>query len=268
MTSSNTIEIKYNGKVHRYREFDLNQLTLTARILVIGTPGSGKTVLCEQLVKYYREKIPVGVVYSQTEKENKVWSKRFPLLFIFHSIADMQIKKNKMRQTLAIAGFGASRLASRCLYLYEDCASDKKLFRMKSMINIGKNGRQFNSVYLFLVQLPNDLWTELRRCFDYVFIFNEPKAFYAEQVYREYSPFKNRTLFDLVFDTLTKDYRCMIIDCTKKNPQNQDELVYHFKADINIHKDKSWRFGWDGLWTYDKDRRDPDEVGDIYEDFK
>jgi len=208
----------------------LNTTLGGTKIVIIGKPGSGKSVLIKHLLYAKKHLIPAGVVISGSEETNKFYSTIFPELFIYNTYDKNLIKRLQTRQKLAKDHVSNSWAT----IVLDDCMDDPRAFTEPLIRGLFKNGRHWNILAIFANQYVFDFRPEIRTNVDGVFIFREATQTNREKIYKNFaSIIPKYELFCKLMDELTQDYTCLYIS-NQIQSNTWTDCVFYFRADPNI----------------------------------
>lgn len=240
-------------------EFRLSQIRGNTTILTIAMRGSGKSVLCQDLLHHMRD-IPCGVVVAPTEEMNNCYGGFFPDLFIHSEVNDLLFQKLLLRQTIMVKKWKDYKkqgkvVDPRVLLLMDDCLADSGGWKkMAGLRRVLMNGRHYHITYILTMQYAIGIGPELRANFDYIFLLNEDNKNERVKLYKNYvGIFPSQTAFEKVFDKCTEDYGCMVI-VRKGNSKKIEDKIFWFKATA----DRQFQFGSREFWGMHEDYYDPD----------
>lgn len=219
----------------KYKEVKINEFPLheivsepgnDSKILVVGKPGSGKSVLIKDIVKTFANKYPIGVVFSGTEENNKFYSEMFQELFIFNGYSEETMKQISERQKLAQKNCKNPKL----MLIIDDCSDDPKFFRRPLFQKFLKMGRHMDIMFVLAIQYCNDINSVLKGLFDYLFIFREPNPENRKKIYNNYAGITEslQNFCDLM-DQLTGDYTSMVVN-NRIQKNDPFECIGYYKA--------------------------------------
>jgi len=114
----------------------------------------------------------------------------------------------------------------------DDCLSSKGAWlKDETIMEIFMNGRHYDIMYMLTMQFPLGIPPELRSNFDYIFILGEDFISNQKRIYEHYAGmFPSFELFQKVFNAVTSDFGCMVIDNCSKSKRIQDK-VFWYKAE-------------------------------------
>lgn len=265
MTIKN-IGIDDNGGKLPIREFKLEDMADNSAIVIVAKRGSGKSYLCRKILKQY-SKIPVGIVIAKTERMNTFYGNFFPDTYIYYDykndiLADLLRRQEKMIQKRKDKAKIGKKVDSRGYVIMDDCLADRKSWvREQEILELLLNGRHYDLMYILTMQAPLGIPPELRKQFDYIFLFAEEYINELRKIHIHYAGmFPTFDAFHQVFKQLTQKFTCMVLVNT---PRHKKELnvtntfldkIFHYKADnVDIGKIGCEQFRMYHEKNYNKD---------------
>lgn len=223
-----------------------------AKIVVIGKPGTGKSVLIASLFYAKKHIFPVAMVMNGTEDSTQFYSEIIPSSFIFNNYDEEQVKKFVQRQKLSKQYIKEYPWA---VLLLDDCTDEPGIFRKPLQQGLYKRGRHWKMLYILSLQYSMDVRPVIRTNVDGVFILREPNLRNRKVMYENYAgiipEFK---LFCDILDEITDDHTALYINnATKTN--NWKDCVFWYKAPAKLPE--NFRFGADEIWDFHNARFDP-----------
>jgi len=230
-SAANQIELQ---ELDVERDILPNQDSLTnktggGRYLIIGRPGSGKSILMKDILYYKRNFIPVVSVVSTTEKFNNFYEGFVPKLFVHDAyrpdiVTDFVNHQAKVMQKV---DYNSSYAA----LIMDDCAADSKIVNSKELENVLKNGRHMNILFIMAVQYVLDMKPAMRACFDGVFILRNSVKAERQKIYDNYATvIKTFGEFERVMDEKTENFGAIFIDY-RANSNDWRDCVKVYKAE-------------------------------------
>ena len=188
-------------KYFNEKEHDL----LNKVILVLGSQGSGKTVLINELIEKIKNDLPKDYNSCIVRDYDKTVIKGF---------IDQQIKNIRNPEIKD----------PRSLLVVDGVNNDwigQNEFRFLFV-----NGRSAKITFVMSCQDPVTLPPQLRANVDYIFICDQT---YKDSIFNNYGLFENKQQFDNAIDQYTKDYNVAVIKNTI-HFNNLDDIVFTYKA--------------------------------------
>lgn len=213
-------------------EFAMHEMPPTSKIVIIGKPATGKSILIRDIVKAHRHRFPVAKIISGTEENNHFYSSMFPDLFVHNEYSEDEMEKFVKRQKLAMQSNPDNPYA---LLILDDCSDDPKYFNRPLFQKFYKNGRQWDMMFILALQYGMDVRPVIRTNIDYVFIFREPNDKNRKAIYENYATICGSYQdFCDIMDQLTVDYTALVI-ANRVQSNNRSECLFYYKA--KLHQD-------------------------------
>jgi tRNA A37 threonylcarbamoyladenosine biosynthesis protein TsaE len=254
MTSKQNLQSrrKNNGKNEiEIHEFPLHQMKTNSKIVIIGKPATGKSTLVRDIIKAYRNEIPVAKIFSGTEENNHFYSQMIPDLYIFSEYNEDEMENFAKRQKLAMRNNPQN---SKGLLVVDDCSDDPKFFHRPLFQKFFKNGRQWDMMFILALQYGMDIRPVIRTNIDYTFIFREPNEKNRKALYENYAGIIGSYQdFCDVMDQLTEDFTAVVID-NRKQSNNISDCVFYYKARLH---DDDFKFGCEEFKQWAEQRYNP-----------
>ena len=228
----------------------MRKLKRDACIGIVGKRGTGKSTLVFDILHRFR-RIPLGLAMSESEGANDAYARIIPRNFIYEEYNDKAVNHLLKYQKCQKMQNNCDKEMTPCAFLVvDDCMTNKRWHNTKSVKTIFKNGRHYNIFSIFVMQYALDIPAELRGCLDYIFIFKDNMRLNRQRIFQHYAGvFENLHEFCRVFDKLTEDYHCMVIDNTSKS-NNAEDVIFYYKADQD-KADTPFKMGCRDFWNYD-----------------
>ncbi|NP_078656.1 Virion assembly protein, NTPase [Lymphocystis disease virus 1] len=199
------------------------------KLIIIGRPGSGKSVIIKSLIASKRYLIPAAIVISGSEEANHFYKTIFPSCFIYNKFNISIIEKIHKRQITAKNILGKT---SWLLLIIDDCMDDSKLFCEKTVMDLFKNGRHWNILVVVASQYVMDLKPVIRATIDGVFLLREPNMTYKEKMWLNFASIIPKKEFFILMEKITQDHTALYIDNTIINPAHWSDCVKYYKASL------------------------------------
>lgn len=229
---------------------ELNPLDIepSSILAFVASPGSGKSVLTNDICYLLRHRYPVIKVYCETNSENGDYDNFVPPLYINDEYDEKTHETLYMRQKKCKQEKCKNR---NMIMIMDDCNTNKKIWNSAIMKAQFKNGRHWDMLAIFIQQATiGDIPPELRKCIAYAFIFREPSQAERKKLYENYSVAVSFDEFNQLMDTLTEDHTCLVFK--KRGDSNTiEECVFYYKAHYPVRK---WKFGCDEFKKWSDER--------------
>lgn len=237
------MNIEVPGKTLQLDEFHLSTMIkdehgkfISPRIAVIAPSGSGKSWVVRNILAKMKD-IPCACVVSPTEDGDPFYETFMPKSFIHYTYTPEILIKVLTRQNKIIEKNqqrikqGKTPLDPRAVFVMDDCMADKdKWIKDPNMLKIMNQGRHCYLTFILTMQYSLGIGPELRSQFNYIFILGEDKATNRKRLFDHWiSLFPKYELFEKVFNQITENYGCMVINSNIKT-QDITKKVFWFRA--------------------------------------
>lgn len=226
-----------SGEKLPIKQFNLNDMCINPSIVMVAKRGSGKSVVCKQILKHF-EHIPCGAVIAPTDRMNRFYGDFFPDSYIHYDYKSSIIEKILYRQTMMIdkkkqKEQSGIKIDSRAFIVMDDCLSKRgSWMKDQPIMELLFNGRHYELMYILTMQYPLGITPELRGNFDYIFLLAEDFVSNLKRIYEHYAGmFHDFNSFKQTFTQLTADYGCMVIS-NRGARSSFLEKVFWYKADV------------------------------------
>jgi hypothetical protein len=231
-------DINFDGSALKIKQFKMKNLKDNAAIAMIAKRGSGKSWICRDIIKR-KSDIPGGMIISPTDKMSTFYSNFFPDLYIHYEFDTSLIEQLLYRQEIIIEKAKekkqkGKKLDPRAFLLMDDCMSKKANWvKEESISEIFMNGRHYKLTYMLTMQYSLGISPELRSNFDYIFLLGEDFISNQKRIYEHYAGmFPTFNSFQIVFNKLTENYSCMVIDNKAKSKKLTDKIFWYKSKNI------------------------------------
>lgn len=228
-------------------EFPIHKVPPSCTWIVIGPPGSGKTSFIEWLCYVNKHKYPTGRVWCGTEDTQGKYGKFIKPLYITNDYNRGEHEKCVTRQKMSIAE-GCQN--AHCIYILDDCNTDRKVFADKLMRAQFKNGAQWwNCMFIIGSHYVFDMPPDIRKCVWFVAIFREPSVEERQKLWKTLAAACTFDEFNQLMDELTGDHTCLIFKKTGQSNRMED-CIFYCKAQLV----GNWELGCEEYKKWSLDR--------------
>lgn len=192
-------------------EFNMEGMTDNSNILVIGTRGSGKSILVGDILQTLINKKTSShlTIFSPTEKINKYYEPKYPMATIKYQYNSDTIKKIIFEQIKAIE----EKIDKKEIIVFDNCFCKKDWYSCSEVADILLNSRYYNIVVIIVSQLSLIIPIEYRLNFDYIFQMRDDNEINRKRFWRDYVSFiENYDIFSKKFTEYTRNYRAIVIN--------------------------------------------------------
>jgi hypothetical protein len=220
----------------KIKEFNMSQVRPDSVCVYVARRNSGKSTLIKDTL-FHHQDIPVGTVISPTEEANHFFSDFVPPMFIHYEYSPNVIesvisRQKKIIRTMSDPQF--SDLDPRAFLVMDDCLYDKNAWsKDKNIRSIFMNGRHLKLFYLLTMQYPLGIPPDLRLQIDWVFLLKDNNLQNKRRLFDYYAGFfPCYEIFSQVYDELTENYGCMVINNGAKSSRIED-CVFSYRAPLH-----------------------------------
>jgi len=220
------------------KEFNMSMIQPDSVCVYVAKRNSGKSTLIKDTL-FYHQDIPVCTVISPSEEESPFFSKFIPPMFVHYEYNSQLLDRVIERQKNIITKVNEDPITNRnvdtrMVVVMDDCLYDKRAWSKDVNIRrIFMNGRHLKLFYLLTMQYPLGIGPELRSNVDWVFLLRVNNVKDKERLYDYYAGFfPNFAIFEQVFDQLTENYGCMVINNNAKSSKIED-CVFRYRAQLH-----------------------------------
>ena len=150
---------------------------------------------------------------------------------------------------------------TQLLLIFDDMLANPLIWKDENMIKLFLLGRHKNITFLFTFQSTNNhkIPQEVRDNIDMLFIGSMPSVNVIDKIFTHYTDvFKNKNEFRQILNSITKDFRFLVLNKKIRSDQIQDK-VFHYKARINI---PSFKVGSPEIWLFDRARKEKEVISE------
>lgn len=215
-------------------EFDPNEIKLDATVVAVGKRRTGKSWCFRNLMYLMRDKIPAGIVISQTDELNKFWRDYVPKKFIYPKyqpeILDAVFKRQK--EILNDKNLTDKEKEEKAPFfvLLDDVISDQRLKYDENLMELFVAGRHYKLFVLITTQYAKAITPTLRGNTDYCFIMKTIQGRQREALWEDFGDFLTKDAFNRVVDAYTEDNEILVINTCPETHIDPLEMMSWWKA--------------------------------------
>ncbi len=215
-------------------EFDPETIKLDGTIVAVGKRRTGKSWVFRNLMYLMKDKIPAGIVISQTDELNKFWRQYIPAKYIYPhyepEILDAVFKRQK--KILNDNGLTDKEKDEKAPFfvLLDDVISDSRLKYDSNLMELFVAGRHYRLFVLITTQYAKAITPTLRGNTDYCFIMKCIQQRQREALWEDFGDFLTKDAFAQILDAYTEDNEVLVIDTCPEHTVNPLEMLYWWKA--------------------------------------
>lgn len=227
----------YDPDNYTINEFNLDNMILNPHILIMGKKCTGKTVLVDNLIRFFQQnrKITDITIISPTEKFNSYYEPRFCEATIKFDYDETFFKNIIANATFKLT-HEKTPSSENMLVVFEDNILGRNNWKKNSFLTeLLVNGRHYRCPYIVTSQTVFEIDTVCDN-FDYIFIFGDDNSFSLKMIWEKYgASFSKYDLFDNIFSKYAINHNCIVLNNRKLTAKNIDD-IYWFKATIYDNK--------------------------------
>lgn len=230
-------------------EFDPSTIKLDGTVVAVGKRRTGKSWVFRNLMYLMKDKIPAGIVISQTDELNKFWRQYIPAKYIYPKyepeILDAVFKRQK--KILNDNGLTDAEKEAKAPFfvLLDDVISDQRLKYDANLMELFVAGRHYKLFVLITTQYAKAITPTLRGNTDYCFIMKTIQQKQRESLWEDFGDFLTKDAFAQILDAYTEDNEVLVIDTCPEHTMDPLEMLYWWKAcdpgEFKMGSDEFWQ---------------------------
>jgi len=215
-------------------EFNPDDIKLDGTVVAVGKRRTGKSWVFRNLMYLMKDKIPAGIVISQTDELNKFWRQYIPKKYIYPKyepeILDAVFKRQK--KILNDNGLTDKEKDEKAPFfvLLDDVISDQRLKYDANLMELFVAGRHYRLFVLITTQYAKAITPTLRGNTDYCFIMKTIQQRQREALWEDFGDFLTKDAFAQILDAYTEDNEVLVIDTCPEHTVDPLEMLYWWKA--------------------------------------
>ena len=196
--------------------------------LIIGSRGTGKTTLVKDIISKTKNRYNNPFIMCRTKESYDFFSKIAPPSLVYGNGYEYE----KSDKFLEICRNGTGEKNN--LMVMDDCMYDTKVLKTDTQQEIHMNGRHYRITLINVSQYFMNVPCAVRANVDYVIVLKESSEIARRKLYQHFfGMFKDFKTFCNVFDKVTSDYGCIVLDRTSSSNSVED-CVRWYKADLDV----------------------------------
>ena len=215
-------------------EFDPTEIKLDATVVAVGKRRTGKSWCFRNLMYLMKDKIPAGIVISQTDELNKFWRDYVPKKFIYPKyqpeILDAVFKRQKAILNDKNLTDKEKEEKAPFFVLLDDVISDQRLKYDENLMELFVAGRHYKLFVLITTQYAKAITPTLRGNTDYCFIMKTIQGRQREALWEDFGDFLTKDAFNRMVDAYTEDNEMLVINTCPETHVDPLEMMGWWKA--------------------------------------
>lgn len=215
-------------------EFNPDEIKLDGTLVAVGKRRTGKSWCFRNIMYLMKDKIPAGIVISQTDPLNKFWQQYVPKKYIFPKyqpeILDAVFKRQKAILNDKNLTKSEKDKKAPFFVLLDDVISDQRLKYDENLMELFVAGRHYRLFVLITTQYAKAITPTLRGNTDYCFIMKTMQGRQREALWEDFGDFLTKDAFAQILDAYTEDNEILCIDTCPDRHVDPLEMLYWWKA--------------------------------------
>lgn len=182
---------------------------------------------------HMKDKIPAGIVISQTDELNKFWQQYVPKKYIYNKynplILDAVFQRQKAILNDKSLTDDEKEKQAPFFILLDDVISDQRLKYDENLMELFVAGRHYKLLVLITTQYAKAITPTIRGNTDYCLIFKTIQGRQREALYEDFGDVFTKEGFYTLLDAHTDDNEVLIVD-TSDPTLDPEEMYLWWKA--------------------------------------
>ena len=235
-------------------EFNPEDIKLDGTVVAVGKRRTGKSWVFRNLMYLMKDKIPAGIVISQTDELNKFWRQYIPKKFIYNryepEILDAVFKRQKKILNNNALTEKEKDEQAPFFILLDDVIADQRLRHDPNLMELFVSGRHYRLFVLITTQYAKAITPCIRGNTDYCFIMKCIQQRQREALWEDFGDFLTKDAFAQILDAYTEDNEVLVIDTCPEHTVDPLQMLYWWKAadpgDFKMGSKEYWQAGVEG----------------------
>ena len=225
------------------QKLDLSKIEHGRNFLLLGARNTGKSVLLEDLLYHRRHNVEFVAAQTSTTSTKEMLCKHIPELLVWGDGFDADLLQRYIDQ---ICDNSNKKKSRRSFWIGDDLAFDTAFMKSKQLKYLTMNGRHVGNETYITCQYLLNITPAMRSNADIVIALAEPIRSNRRKLFEFFfGVFPNFALFERVFEQVTANHGCLVMDRTQKSGKLED-MIRFYKATPNpppfrLGKEVFWR---------------------------
>ena len=217
-------------------EFDmLGSMKGAQKIVVIGSPGSGKSWFVMDLMYTFSHEYPVCKIFSGSEIHNPFYCHFVDPHYIVNGYVEKEMNRFIHRQEEVLSEEGNAK----AILVVDDCNKNPKIYKTEQFYDLIQNSRHWGNKTVIAVQHPRFIAKEVASIASWIVLYKETNDDLIDRLYSEFGgATKSKAAFRQLMNSL-KQYECLVINNENKSAKHQ--VFYYMPRNRNPLEGKWWR---------------------------
>jgi hypothetical protein len=200
-------------------------------IMILGRRHSGKSNLQWALLSHMAGWFDFGMGLTPTEESFIQLSKCMPSPLIREEDPDLVELIMEVMDSVNGTMRKEGRPLKKAFLVLDDTAYNETFMRHKSIQKLMFNGRHKEITVLWTMQYLKTVKPSTRNNADFIFVRYEGDAKIRTEIYQSWFSHIPRKQFNAMFDEMTKDYGCLVLDTRALvNSRDWRESIFWYRA--------------------------------------
>lgn len=214
--------------------FNPEEIKLDATIVAVGKRRTGKSWVFRNLMYVFKDKIPAGIVISQTDELNKFWRQYVPSKYIYNKYEPeiLDAVFDRQKQILNDHNLSESEKDKKAPFfvLLDDVISDQRLKFDSNLMELFVAGRHYRLFVLITTQYAKAITPTLRGNTDYCFMMKCIQSRQREALWEDFADFLTKDAFGQIIDAYTEDNEVLVVDTCPEHTVDPLSMMSWWKA--------------------------------------
>lgn len=219
----------------KIKRFKMSNMDPYSMIFIVAKRNSGKTILVKDILYHLGKRYPIAMVISPTEQLNRNFGNNVPPLFVHYKYSDELLGKLLERQQFVVKRYNDDpSINPNCVLVLDDClGSLSEMRKDDNYRTIFVNGRHYKLDVIITSQYVLALTPLQRGNLDYIFLLLDNNQSNIKKYYEQFGGvFDNFNQFKKIYQKLTENYGCMVIN-NKIRSSRIEDCVFYYKVNMN-----------------------------------
>ena len=216
------------------KQFDPQDIKIDGTVIAIGKRRTGKSWCFRNIMYEMKDKIPAGIVISQTDELNKFWRQYVPKKYIYNKympeILDFVFRRQKAILNHPQLSKEEKEKQAPFFVLLDDVISDQRLKYDENLMELFVAGRHYKIFTLITTQYAKAITPVIRGNSDYILVCKTMQGRQRESLWEDFGDFMTKDGFYTLMDNYTEDNEVLVFD-TSENTSNPLDMIKWWKAE-------------------------------------
>lgn len=221
-------------QIPQLQRFDPADIKIDGTVIAVGKRRTGKSWCFRNIMYELKDKIPAGIVISQTDELNKFWRQYVPQKYIYNKympeVLDFVFRRQKAILNNPQLSQEEKDKEAPFFVLLDDVISDQRLKYDENLMELFVAGRHYKIFTLITTQYAKAITPVIRGNADYVIVCKTMQGRQREALWEDFGDFMTKDGFYTLMDSYTEDNEVLLFD-TSNNTSNPLDMIKWWKAE-------------------------------------